>query len=160
MFKSLLTFCSLILVSYIAAQEKHPVIYNFDEFQPTLLQDNDTVYVINFWATWCRPCVEELPYFEQLNENYSDQKVKVILVSLDFFEDLNSRLIPFLEKRNIKSKVILLNESNPNDYVDKISPEWSGAIPATLIYKASESDFFEMNFKYEELDSIVKLKLN
>ncbi len=160
MLKSVFILCFLIFAYNVSAQERNPIICNFDEFQPTLHQDNDTVYVINFWATWCRPCVEELPYFEQLNKNYSSKKVKVILVSLDFFDDLNSRLIPFLEKRNIKSKVILLNESNPNDYIDKINTKWSGAIPATLIFKGSESDFYEKNFKYEELDSIVKLKLN
>lgn len=153
----------IILISFqvlaAGAQDKQIPVYNFEQFKPMLHLDNDTVYVINFWATWCRPCVEELPYFEQLNENYSSEKVKVILVSLDFADELNSRVIPFLERRKIQSEVIILDESDPNVFIDQVSTQWSGAIPATIVYKGSESDFYERNFNYEELESVVELKL-
>ncbi len=156
----LLIFLISFQILIAGAQEKHVSVYNFEQFKPILHQDNDTVYVINFWATWCRPCVEELPYFEQLNENYSSEKVKVILVSLDFADELNSKVIPFLERRKIRSQVIILDETDPNEFIDKVSTQWSGAIPATIVYKGSESDFYERNFNYEELESVVELKLN
>ena len=143
----------------VGAQDKLIPVYSFEQFKPILHFDNDTVYVINFWATWCRPCVEELPYFEQLNEEYSSEKVKVILVSLDFADELKTRVMPFLERREIKSKVVLLDESDPNEFIDKVNTQWSGAIPATLVYKGEKSDFYERNFNYEELQSIVELKL-
>ena len=46
--------------------------------------DSDTVYVLNFWATWCAPCVEELPSFEKLNKAYAGKPVKEVLINTDF----------------------------------------------------------------------------
>ncbi len=141
------------------AQEKQVDVVSFEHFKSVLQKENDTLYLINFWATWCKPCVAELPYFEQINQEYSDKKLKVILVSLDFTDELETRLLPFLETRNIQSKVYLLNESNPNSYIDQINPQWSGAIPATLIYKGKDKFFYEQNFTYQELVSIINQKI-
>ncbi len=141
------------------AQEKQVDVVSFEHFKSVLQKENDTLYLINFWATWCKPCVAELPYFEQINQEYSDKKLKVILVSLDFTDELETRLLPFLETRNIQSKVFLLNESNPNSYIDQINPQWSGAIPATLIYKGKDKFFYEQNFTYQELVSIINQKI-
>src|ERR1043165_4592291 len=55
-------------------------------------EQNDTTYVLNFWATWCKPCVEELPGFDSLLVLESKNPVKIILVSLDFKEDLEKRV--------------------------------------------------------------------
>jgi thiol-disulfide isomerase/thioredoxin len=125
-----------------------------------LHNENDTLYVFNFWATWCKPCVAELPYFEKLNKIYASEKLKIILVSLDFADEIDTRVMPFLLKNNIQSKVILLDESNPNTFIDKVSTQWSGAIPATYIFKGKLNSFYEKSFNYEELESIVNLKLN
>ena len=77
-------------------------IMDFAQLEPLLNQKNDTTYVVNYWATWCAPCVKEIPYFEKLNEEYKSSKVKVILVNLDFPNQYESRLIPFVKERNIK----------------------------------------------------------
>ena len=75
-------------------------IYNqFEELEHIFHFQNDTTYVINFWATWCGPCVKEMPYIDSLNDHYKGQKVKVILVSLDFKKQIESRLIPYLNKK-------------------------------------------------------------
>ena len=78
-----------ITSKHLAAQEIKT--YNFNELEPIFHYQNDTTYVINFWAMWCKPCVEELPYFETIRKNYSDKKVKVILVSLDFGNNVEER---------------------------------------------------------------------
>ena len=93
---------------------------------------NDKTLVINFWATWCVPCVKELPYFEAATQAYTRDEVEVILVSLDFPDELERRVIPFVEEKTLKSKVILLNDPDANSWIDKVSPKWSGAIPATV----------------------------
>ena len=112
------------------------VSLNFEELQKKYFQNkNDTTYVINFWATWCKPCVKELPYFEKIAWDYSDKNVKVLLVSLDFPDKIESQVIPFMEKNNIKSEVVLLDDPDANSWIPKVSPDWSGAIPATVIYK-------------------------
>ncbi len=130
-------------------------IYDFQSFKPLLSLDNDTLYVINFWATWCTPCVKELPYFEQITEKYKSQNVKVILVSLDFKTQMHEVLIPFLEKKQFKSKVILLNDSNVDFWINQVSKDWTGAIPATIIRRKKESHFYEKSFEFNELDSLV-----
>ncbi|MFN8254068.1 MAG: TlpA disulfide reductase family protein [Bacteroidales bacterium] len=136
-----------------------PAILNFPEFEKQYLHRNsDTLYIVNFWATWCSPCVKELPCFEKVNEKYKSQKVKVLLVSLDFEKDYKSVLIPFLKKKAIHSEVVVLNDHNENEWIDKVNPSWSGAIPATLVYNKDSRDFYEKSFRCEELDSIVKLK--
>ena len=133
------------------------IIINLEQMRNRLEQKNDTVYVYNFWATWCKPCVAELPYFEQLQANYKDKKLKVVLVSLDFAEDLNKKVIPFMKKKQLKSEVLLLDAGNPNDWIDKISTEWSGVIPATLIVakNGEHRAFFQQEFDYETLEKQV-----
>jgi len=132
---------------------------NFDELQPLLNKNNDTTYVINFWATWCKPCVKELPAFEKLNKEYKDKRVKVILVSLDFPKQLESKLIPFVESRKIESQVVLLNDPDANSWIPKVDAFWTGAIPATLIYNANDRKFYERSFTYKELEQKLKLTL-
>lgn len=127
---------------------------NFEAFDSEYLQQkNDTTYIINFWATWCKPCIEELPAFERINKEYSGQKVKVILTSLDFPERLEKQVIPFIKKYELKSKVVLLDDPDANSWIPKVSEQWSGAIPATIIYNQQERKFYERSFTYDELKS-------
>lgn len=148
--------------SEVEAEEKLPVpILNYDELEYIFQSKSDTTYVINFWATWCKPCVAELPYFEEIHTAYPDEKIKVILVSLDFPKQYETKLIPFLEEHKLKSEVILLDDPKMNVWIDKVDPSWSGAIPATVFYKADKREFHEANFvSFDELDKIIKPYLN
>lgn len=134
-------------------------VYKIDDLLKRIYNNSDTTYVVNFWATWCKPCVAELPEFERLNKDYSSKKVKVILVSMDFKEELNKKLKPFIKKNKYTSEVILLNEVNGNDFINKISETWSGAIPATLITRKNKSlnEFFEKKVTYDFLLSKLNL---
>ena len=142
--------------SDISKNEIELEIYDFAGFESFLNKKDDKVYVINFWATWCGPCVKELPYFEALNKNYKNQDVEVILVSLDFPHLYDKKLKPYISKKGLKSKVIALNDSNENEWISKIDESWSGSIPATIIYNKSKRKFFERSFTYEELEKEVK----
>lgn len=130
--------------------------YDFKSLEPLFRQKNDTTYVINFWATWCLPCVEELPHFEKMNKKYGSQKFKMILVSLDFPNMVESRVIPFVAKKNLKAEVVVLNDPNANEWIEKVSKDWSGAIPATVIYRNSEWHFFEQSFNETSLEQEIK----
>lgn len=132
---------------------------NFSQFEPYLNKSNDTVYIINFWATWCKPCIKEMPDFERINDDYRNEKVKVILVSLDFPDKHDGSLIPFLKEHNIKSEVIHLTDTDANTWIDKVSPFWSGAIPATVIYKNTSREFYEKILTYDDLKKIVESKI-
>ncbi|TBN13896.1 TlpA disulfide reductase family protein [Hyunsoonleella pacifica] len=131
-------------------------VYDFEEFKTFLNKTDDKTYVINFWATWCGPCVKELPYFEKLNTEYKKNGVEVILVSLDFPHVYESKLKPFIKKKDLKSRVIVLNDDNENKWINEIDKSWSGSIPATIIYNKSARKFFEKSFTYEELEQEVK----
>ena len=133
--------------------DKSIPIYNFNEFEHILQFEDDTTYIVNFWATWCKPCIKELPYFEEIRENYKNNKVELILVSLDFSENIESHVLPFIEKHSLKSKIVLLDDVDSNRWIPLVSEEWSGAIPATIIYNKSKRNFYERTFTYEELET-------
>lgn len=135
-------------------------VYDFEGFKSFLNKKDDKVHVINFWATWCAPCVKELPYFEQLNSAYRDKNVEVVLVSLDFPHLYESRLKPFIIKNKLDSKVIALDDSNMNHWIPKVDSTWSGSIPATIIYKNDKKRFYEESFTYEALETELKPFLN
>ena len=138
----------------IIAQEVE--IIKFDQLEKIIAEKSDKIKVINFWATWCKPCVAELPYFETINKN--NKEVQVILVSLDFPEDIEDRLKPFIKKRGLKSEIKLLDETDGNSWIDKVSPAWTGAIPATLFID-NDSDtqkFIEGEIDGATLKTIIK----
>jgi thiol-disulfide isomerase/thioredoxin len=112
---------------------------------------NDTTYVVNFWATWCSPCVKEIGYFEELHREYDQKNLKVYLVSLDFPNQLERRVIPFLRDREITAEVMLMTNLDYNSWIDQVDPSWSGSIPATLIYRNDQRIFLERELTREEL---------
>jgi len=142
------------------AQKPSVPVIDFERFRPLLHQQNDTTYVINFWATWCVPCVKELPDFEKLNAKYKDRKFKMLLVSLDFRSTMQSRLMPFIEKNQLEAEVTLLHAPDANAWIDLVDPSWSGAIPATVIYQGDKRTFREGSYRFEELETIVKPLIN
>ncbi|MDG1723774.1 MAG: TlpA disulfide reductase family protein [Flavobacteriaceae bacterium] len=127
---------------------------SYNELKPLLNQKGDKIYVVNFWATWCAPCIKELPYFEVLDQR---EDVEVLLVSLDFPKHKESRLLPFIKKNKLQAKVVLLDDADENYWINDIHPNWSGALPATLIYTKKQRGFYEQSFTASKLDKILKL---
>lgn len=138
---------------------KFPV-YSFEDFEPLLHQNDDKTYVVNFWATWCKPCIAEMPYFERIHAEQKDNNVEVLLVSLDMPGMWKSRLEPFVEEKGMKSKVVILDDPKQNEWIPKVSEDWGGGIPATLIYNKDKRTFYEKGFTYEELNEELEKFLN
>ncbi len=126
--------------------------YDYKSFEPFLRRDNDSVYVINFWATWCAPCVKELPHFRQAAAKYADKNVRVLLVSLDMKREVEKSLLPFVAKQGIGNLAVHLHEPDADAWIPKVSPDWSGALPATLIYSRGKRAFYERSFNADELE--------
>ncbi len=134
--------------------------YTYDQFKKLLEGENDTTYVVNFWATWCAPCVKELPHFQKLYETYKDQKVHLILVSLDFERQLETKFYPFLKKNPLAGEILLLDQTGMNDWIGKINRDWEGSLPATLIYKGFKQQFYAQSFEYDELENKLRRFMN
>jgi len=153
-------FLALVILLNLACKsdQKEAIIlevHDFTGIAPYLELEGSKTYVVNFWATWCAPCVKELPHFEMLQANYKDS-VEVILVSLDFPQQYETKLKPFIQKHNLKSKVVVLDDPDMNSWIPKVDPQWDGAIPVTLIYNASKRLFYSRTFTYNELESELK----
>jgi thiol-disulfide isomerase/thioredoxin len=157
----LILFSATVMTLAMCMKQKNESVseMNFSQLQPLLQKMNDTVYVFNFWATWCKPCIKELPAFECINQEFKNKKVKIYLVSLDFPDKHKELLLPYLKNNHIRSSVIHLMETDANEWIDKVSLQWSGSIPATLVYNSDAREFYEKSLSYEDLKSIVESKM-
>ncbi len=126
---------------------------SFSQMEEFLQNNQDTLYIINFWATWCKPCLEELPAFEAINKNLSDYKIRIILVSLDTEANRKKSLEPFLAEHKLQNEIWVFPDKKPSDWIDKINPVWQGSIPGTLFLNNTKSinNFEEHAFTYDEL---------
>jgi len=116
---------------------------SFEELKSEIAQKSDTLLILNFWATWCKPCIEEIPWFEQTAKDQYGQKVKLILVNLDFNSKVQSIAVPFIQKKKIESTVWHINDTDPNSWINQVDSTWSGAIPATVMYRMNKKVFFK-----------------
>ena len=123
---------ALLCFSGVQAQQIQKI--NEQQLQALLADKADTLHIVNFWATWCKPCVKELPHFLQIQKENAHRNVKVQLISVDFPQDEETRLKPFLKRNPLPEPVLLLNAKNENEWLNLVDPNWSGAIPATVFY--------------------------
>ena len=156
---------SLIFVFYVSSflvfgQSKELQIIKFSELEKLISQPNNKVKVFNFCATWCAPCIKELPYFEKANKKFDNSSVEITLVNLDFADQYN-KVLKFMDKHQLKSKIVLLDEVDYNSWIDKISTDWSGAIPATVVIdKKGERHFMEGELEQSEIFELIKQSIN
>ena len=146
-------FLSLLILFMGCTQPKEQVeVIKIEGLKSLLKEENHEIHIINFWATWCKPCVKEMPQFIALAQKYPEADIS--LVSLDFVEELDARVIPFLEKKDIRLRTLLIDEMDYNLWIDLVDPSWSGAIPATLIIEPATGKriFLEKEFENGELE--------
>jgi len=127
------TFLICLLVFYTCSFAQSYVKVSSEQLEELLKRKSDTTYVVSFFASWCAPCIQELPDLQAFALEHQTEKVKVILVSLDFEEDASEALIPLMEKYAITQPVWLLVE-NGNRWISHVDKHWNGSIPATLIF--------------------------
>lgn len=150
----LIAIAGLIVVGF-TARAQAPLV-RLSDLQKLMETPSEEIKVINFWATWCAPCIKELPLFEKINQDRKD--AKVTLVSMDIDLDPNpEKVYKFVARKKLQSQVVILNERNPNDWIDKIEKEWSGALPATLLIntKNGKRKFVEKELHEGELEKLI-----
>lgn len=147
----------LLMLSAFLTNSKVGMV-NMRQLQYAVNKPNDTLYVVNFWATWCKPCVTEMPYFREASQKFAAEKVKVVFVSLNSPREI-AQVEKFAADKQVKEQILLLNAGNPNNWIDTVDVSWSGAIPATAMYRHGQKVFFrEGEFDQRELDSIIHTK--
>ena len=147
-----------LLYTPLAAQ--HIRTYNsFEAYSHLLEKNNDTTYVINYWATYCAPCVKEMPVFNRLEEEYEGRKLEIILTSLDFGGNPQDRVRAFMKRHEVQSRVVILDDPDSNSWINQVSAQWSGALPGTLIYNKEFREFYEQTFTYSEINQIIQSKM-
>jgi len=130
-----------------------PVV-KFEALEKVISSKSDSIAVINFWATWCAPCVKELPFFEKVHAEHPE--IKMLMVNLDFADKLD-KVIAFVKRKEIKSPVVLLDDIDYNTWIDRVDTSWGGAIPATLIInqKTGQRKFVDHELHAGELQNLI-----
>ncbi len=122
------------------------------------INKSDSILVINFWATFCKPCIEEIPYFEKIVNSYSNKKVKFLMVSLDLKDSYPKGITSFVKKNNYTNQVVWLNETNADYFCPMVDKAWMGGIPATLIVNNNTGyrKFFEQQLEADQFEKELK----
>lgn len=137
------------------------ILDDFSDLQSIIDAEGDELLVLNFWSTYCPPCIKEMPLFKKLELEYQDKNVRVLLISLDDAAKLESRIYPFVKKHNIEPEIMILKDQNYTKWTEKIDTSWYGALPATLIIKEKSRHFrFGSYETYDDLKNDVDVILN
>ncbi len=150
------TICAVALVTMVQAQTiKKVKITDVIKMADTATSP----LIINFWASWCKPCVQELPWFEKVVADYQSKGVKLVLVSLDFAEDYPKGIADFAKKKGYKSTIVWLNETDANMFCPKIDKTWEGTIPVTLMVNNAKKyrAFYNQQLPEAQLVKAVKV---
>ncbi len=133
-------------------------LLKLSELEAKLQRGGDITFVVNFWATWCAPCIKELPHFQEIHDKYGSSGVKVLLISLDSRNTLETKVKPFVSRTGITADFFLLDEANQQEYIDRVDASWSGALPATLIInqRKGRKTFREGELSYSQLEEALE----
>ncbi len=127
----LLAVCAIIIfINIDIFSQKKAKLVSFSEIEKMVNSGDGNIYIINFWATWCAPCLAELPDFQKFFENNQQKNVKLLLVSLDFPNEIN-KVESFIKKKNLRPPVFLISNTDQNAFINTVSKSWEGTIPAT-----------------------------
>ena len=150
----------LMLLGGINAQDIKK--WKITDVEQYIAESKDEVLVINFWATFCKPCVAEIPFFISTVEKYKSSKVALLLVSLDLPSFYPTKIAAFAKKNNFRASIAWLDETNADYFCPRVDSAWSGSIPATLVInkKTGFRKFAEEEMSQVSFEAIIKQALS
>lgn len=117
--------------------------------------------VVNFWATWCAPCVEEFPMIVELVNEWQDKGLKIYFVSVDWLEQIDQTRT-FLEQQGVTG-LSFIKDQKDNPFIDGISGSWTGAVPFTVVYSKQTGDvvdYWEGKAPRERFEAAIRAALS
>lgn len=153
----MLSLLVALLFSVITLAQNEIRQVKIDELKKIYTKSNDTTYVVNFFATWCSPCMQEMPVLNKFYDDHLNTNIQLMFVSLDKPEVLK-KLPAKMKKMGVQAPVYLLNESSDFSWLPKIDKRWQGTIPATMIINSKKNikAFFETPMEKGQLDFYLK----
>ena len=155
----LLTIFSFVLCLMGGLSQAQDVkVIKYEQLFEMVQQPTDQLIVVNFWATWCGPCVKEMPHFVEVNEKYADNpNFKLIFVSMDRAKSIES-VKQFVKDYKINAEVVLLDDNKRmNEWIPKVDNSWSGNIPVTVLYQNQEKvHFVGSDMAKAELEKLIE----
>ena len=109
-------------------------LLNEDSLENLLKVRNDKALFLNVWATWCIPCREEFPDIVRLSREYKNRNIEFVGLSADFPDEIESKIIPFLQDQKVDFRIFVQNFKHQEDLINRLNPDWRGALPATFLY--------------------------
>jgi thiol-disulfide isomerase/thioredoxin len=133
-------------------------ILDANSFQTLINQHQGKILFINAWATWCVPCKEEFPDLVRLKDYYSDSDVVLVGISVDFPDEVESKVKPFLYSQKVNFPNFVQNFKNPEDLINLLNEKWRGAVPATFIYdkKGNQQAFLLGKRSFDEFKTEIE----
>lgn len=155
-------FFFVLLMSGKEIKSQEISYINIPDLDNILKAPENKLYVVNFWATWCAPCISELPGFQKVSKEYDPEKVRFIMVSLDLPGQVQKQLIPFLRKNMITLDIRVMTDLDYNEWIEKVDPSWQGNIPATLFFNNSKKARYFHTSEIDEsgLKKVINTYLN
>lgn len=122
------------------------------------IQSSRDPLIVTFWATYCLPCIKEIPYFQELTKKYELQGVRLLLVSLDFEESYPEKIKKFYTQMKLTAPVVWLDETNADEFCPLVDSQWSGVMPATLFINNDTGFryFIQDEISRENLESTIR----
>ena len=148
---------AILFMTIVSTTIAQPKVAKLEELQKLLKTRSEKIQVINFWATWCGPCVKEMPLIEKVGQERADVHITLVSMDLDL-DDNPDKVLRFVERKSIKSDVLILDAPDPNSWIDKIEKQWNGSLPATIVIntKTGKRAFAGKELKEGELESLIE----
>jgi thiol-disulfide isomerase/thioredoxin len=149
-FKKLFSIFLLSLVLFAAETLNAQKLSVINQAEVTSLAhmkaDSGQTIVINFWATWCGPCVREIPYFVQADTSLREENFKFVFVSFDPLNN-ESKVQKFIDKNGMPGTHYIIGNYEMEALIKQVHPKWEGGIPFTLAITQKETRYHEGAFE-------------
>ena len=104
------------------------------DLKEIMRKDSGKVILVNAWATWCKPCQDEIPGILKLRKAFRGKPFRLILLSADDADDINKKVRPALKKFKVDFPSYLMNDKSDQAFISGMSSEWNGALPTSFLF--------------------------